>query len=1523
MSVNRIWKGGLWRKGLQWATGALGLLPIGLAVFSVPVFAQIVPDNTLGSESSQVTPNVNIRGLPAERINGGAVRGSALFHSFSEFNVNNGQRVYFSNRAGIANIFSRVTGKNVSNVLGTLGVDGGANLFLLNPNGILFGPNAQLDIQGSFLATTESSFKFSDGSEFSATQPQAAPLLSINVPLGLQWGTQPLGKINNAGNLQVGSGQTLALHGSDVTSTGSLSAPGGTVMMLGDRIGLLDNARINVASATGGGTVLIGGGLQGKGAVPNATRTFVDAGVRIEADALTTGDGGNVIVWANEVTGFYGNISARGGTEAGNGGFVEVSGKQNLIFRGAVDTSASQGNPGTLLLDPENITIVNGNGAANDNQLDDKQILQGDGGALPFTISENALETLSGNTDVILQATNDITINDLGDNALTFKPGTGKITFTADADGNGVGSFLMQDVKDTLYTNGRDIEISGASLTLGNINTFSISNTKTQSRQEVVNVNAGGLIPGTGTSGTATFYFTVPDDLSTSTISGLKVRFSAEHTWDSDLDASLTSPGGTSLNLFSRVGGSGENFQDTLLDDQAATSIDQGTAPFTGSFKPVGSLASLNGQKPDGNWTLTVNDNALGDSGRLFKAGEIAPWGTAIGTQLLFQLATNQSVINPGNGKSGSMTLNATNGNISAGNLNTANSTANTGNDFSRDGGVIALTANGGNITTNGSLSSSSSSVSGNGGAITLTAGRDITTSDLSSSSSSSSFSDSFSSSSSGNGGAITLTAGRDITTNGSLYSSSFSDSFSSSSSGNGGEITLTAGRDLTTNGSLYSGYSSYSFSDSSSGSSTSKNGGAINLTAGGNLSSNSLYLNSSSYFYFFNDSSKGESGDGGKINLKARTVTIENSSIDALSITGKGGDVIIAATESSLGIPAIRLLDTSIDVTAQLSNKSPNVPGQASNNSKDKQTSQVISGRTGNVKINAGNSGSVEFRETNSTNNSYNRPRLLTAAQTNAVPENPKTGGDITITGGSVTIDGYELSAQVNQNVTGDGGNVLIETPDNGNVTIKNNAVISTTTLGDGQAGNLTIKTGNLIIENSRLEATTGSNGSTDSRNTTPAITDNKGKGGNINITAPNSITLSSNGKLSAETSGSGRAGNVVITTPTLNVNGGARVSTTTSSKADNAGKGGDITVSANTLNLSGTNSGLFAETKGAGNAGELTLKPYSAGNDLQVIFAEGAQVSASTSGSGKGGNITVSAPNSSVTLRGDRNEQGGLSASASDQATGNGGSIAINARTLVMGATIRSEATNSNAGDITLTLKDLLVLLHNSLISTTAGSAQAPGNGGNITISAPFVLASPSGNSDIIANAFSGNGGQIKIIGNYRIFGLKPQNRQSFNTLRQNRTSDISASSQSGNQGNINIQALSVDPIQGLTQLPVEVIDPSRQIVNGCGASSGTAAKGQGEFVITGRGGLPPSPDDLQRSGAITPGWVTRDVGNSSRSAAPVEPPATPSTPPLVEAQGMFINAKGEVVLTAQTPTTTPHQPGFADEFCSPARR
>lgn len=180
-------------------------------------FAQIIPDNTLDASQSHVTP-AGVRDL----ITGGAIRDTTLFHSFREFNVNNGQQVYFANPANIANILTRVTGSNISRIFGTLGVDGGANLFLINPNGIIFGSNARLDVAGSFTATTANSIIFNNY-EFSATNPTVPPLLKINVTPGLQYGIiHPQGQIGNQGNLSVG--QDLTLISGNLNLQGQLGA---------------------------------------------------------------------------------------------------------------------------------------------------------------------------------------------------------------------------------------------------------------------------------------------------------------------------------------------------------------------------------------------------------------------------------------------------------------------------------------------------------------------------------------------------------------------------------------------------------------------------------------------------------------------------------------------------------------------------------------------------------------------------------------------------------------------------------------------------------------------------------------------------------------------------------------------------------------------------------------------------------------------------------------------------------------------------------------------------------------------------------------------------------------------------------------------------------------------------------------------------------------------------------------------------------------------------------------------------
>ncbi|MEH1778099.1 MAG: filamentous hemagglutinin N-terminal domain-containing protein [Nostoc sp.] len=219
---------------------------VGTLAFSESyAFAQIIEDRTLGSESSVVTRQL-INGQPTDKIDGGAIRGTNLFHSFEQFSILTGRTAYFNNATDIQNIISRVTGQSVSNIDGIIKANGQANLFLINPNGIIFGRNASLNIRGSFVASTAASLNFADGTKFSATDPQTTPLLRVSVPIGLQFGADaksirnqsqapsPDGKTTNVlgqpPGLQVLQGKTLALVGGDIIlEDGNLTAPSGRI----------------------------------------------------------------------------------------------------------------------------------------------------------------------------------------------------------------------------------------------------------------------------------------------------------------------------------------------------------------------------------------------------------------------------------------------------------------------------------------------------------------------------------------------------------------------------------------------------------------------------------------------------------------------------------------------------------------------------------------------------------------------------------------------------------------------------------------------------------------------------------------------------------------------------------------------------------------------------------------------------------------------------------------------------------------------------------------------------------------------------------------------------------------------------------------------------------------------------------------------------------------------------------------------------------------------------------------------
>jgi large exoprotein involved in heme utilization and adhesion len=296
-----------------------------------------------------------------------------------------------------------------------------------------------------------------------------------------------------------------------------------------------------------------------------------------------------------------------------------------------------------------------------------------------------------------------------------------------------------------------------------------------------------------------------------------------------------------------------------------------------------------------------------------------------------------------------------------------------------------------------------------------------------------------------------------------------------------------------------------------------------------------------------------------------------------------------------------------------------------------------------------------------------------------------------------------------------------------------------------------------------------------------------------------------------------------------------------------------------------------------------------------------------------GKGGDITLTTGNLKIT--------NGAEVNATSLGQGNAGNIRINARLVELNnqAIINAQTALGNGGNITLQLQDLLLLRRNSRISTNAGIIQAGGDGGNITINTPngFIVALPNENSDITANAFQGSGGKV-IINATDIFGLKSRSRQELEQLLQTTdptqldpnqllTSDITAISQTNPSlnGQVNINTPDTDPSKGLQELPIDIVDVSRLInQNLCVASQGS------EFIVTGRGGLPPSPYEVLNAETTWEDWQISPESHTK---------LTPTTPhssdkkhqeatKMIAAQGWVTDANGNIILTAKPVTVTP---------------
>ncbi|MBD2088838.1 filamentous hemagglutinin N-terminal domain-containing protein [Microcoleus sp. FACHB-1515] len=480
---------------------------------------------------------------------------------------------------------------------------------------------------------------------------------------------------------------------------------------------------------------------------------------------------------------------------------------------------------------------------------------------------------------------------------------------------------------------------------------------------------------------------------------------------------------------------------------------------------------------------------------------------------------------------------------------------------------------------------------------------------------------------------------------------------------------------------------------------------------------------------------------------------------------------------------------------------------------------------------------------------------RLDDGAEIGAVIYGTGNAGDVRLSvNGTLSLagrkpDGFAGSSVIGSQVTEDGigagGNIEISA---NSIALNDGAGIVTAVIGSGTSGNITLEVNDTLSLSGFSERNEISSSIQSSIISSRAI----GDGGSITI----------------------RAGSIILT------DGGFITSAVLRGpRGDTRGNGGNITISANSIAL---NDGAYISgtSYGQGNAGNISLRVADtlsfAGFDREGLFSAilsdvGRNVT------GNGGNIDVVAD--TILLR---DEAQFASNNAGQGAAGN---IRVQAESVILrqGARLTTETVSGRGGDITLQNVNLLLLRDGSSISSTAGIAQAGGDGGNITFNGDFIVAVPSENSDITADAFDGRGGNVDITAQ-AIFG--------FESGRSTPQSDITASSQFGTQGTITFNTPDVDPTQGLTELPADVVDASDQIAIGCSPTA-TAQANRGEFYQTGRGGIAPSPTD-----PIASSDILEDLQPPASWSASADPTAE-----IVEAQGWQVNDRGEVMLVAAT--------------------